>query len=276
MERYKKRIRQAFNTKASTYDQYSIVQREVGRRMVERIDLLKSKPLSILDLGSGTGYLAELLLLKFSTSSITCLDLADNMLLECKKKNPNLHLIISDIENMPFKPASFDLIISSFTLHWCEEIEKIFFDVRKLLKNNGVFMFTTVGPNTLRELQDAYKDIDVEQHINSFTDMHLYGDSLLKCGFDDPVMDSEEIIVEYKNFKGVLDSLKKTGANTVIGQKPRYLNKETFKRLTDKYPRNKDNGSFPVTYEMIYGMSWNRIKTDIDCSQDKVIPIKKI
>lgn len=276
MEYYKKRIRKAFNTKASSYDDYSIVQKEVGRRMIERLELLKLEPLNILDLGSGTGYLAGLLQKKFQSSNVTCLDLAENMLLECKKKNPNLNLVISDIERMPFKSASFDLIISSFTLHWCEEIEKIFFDIRKLLKNNGVFMFTTVGPNTLSELSDAYKYIDIEQHVNSFTDMHLYGDSLLKCGFEDPVMDSEEIVIEYENFTEVLNSLKKTGANTVIGQKPSYLTKKAYRDLSDMYPKNNDNERYPVTYEMIYGMSWNRMKTDIDSSQGKVIPIKKI
>jgi len=274
MANYKKRIQQAFNMKASSYDEYSVAQREVGRRMIERLDLLKFKPLNILDLGSGTGYLAELLLDKFPESNVTCLDLAENMLLKCREKAPNLNLIISDIENMPFRPASFDLIISSFTLHWCEEIEKIFYDVRKSLKGDGIFMFTTVGPNTLRELQEAYTYIDIEQHVNSFTDMHMYGDSLLKCGFDDPVMDVEEIIVEYSSFKGVLNSLKKTGANTVIGQEPSYISKKSYIELSNVYPKNNDNDKFPVTYEMIYGMSWNRVKKNID--NTGVIPIKKI
>ena len=274
MENYKKRIRQAFNTKASSYDEYSVAQREVGRRMIERLDLLKFKPSNILDLGSGTGYLAELLLSKFPTSNITCLDLAENMLLECREKIPNSNLIVSDIESMPFKPESFDLIISSFTLHWCEEIEKIFYDVRKSLKNDGIFMFTTVGPNTLRELQKAYTYIDIEQHVNSFTDMHMYGDSLLKCGFDDPVMDMEEIIVEYSSFRGVLNSLKKTGANTVIGQESSYISKKSYIELSNVYPKNEGNGKFPVTYEMIYGMSWKRARKSND--NLGVIPIKKI
>ena len=276
MKYYKKRIQHAFNIKASSYDEYSIVQREVGRRMIERLDLLKFKPLNILDLGSGTGYLAQLLASKFPSANITCLDLAENMLLECRDKNTNFNLVVSDIENLPFKPSSFNLIISSFTLHWCEEVEKIFYDVKKYLRSDGIFMFTTVGPNTLKELQKAYKHIDVEQHVNSFTDMHLYGDSLLKCGFDDPVMDSEDIIIEYSTFKEVLNSLKKTGANTVIGQEPGYLSKKLYMSLSEAYPKNTNNGHFPVTYEMIYGMSWNRLKIDIDHSQSRVIPIKKI
>ena len=79
MANYKKRIQQAFNMKASSYDEYSVAQREVGRRMIERLDLLKFKPLNILDLGSGTGYLAELLLDKFPESNVTCLDLAESI-----------------------------------------------------------------------------------------------------------------------------------------------------------------------------------------------------
>jgi malonyl-CoA O-methyltransferase len=102
----------------------------------------------------------------------------------------------------------------------------------------------------------------------------MYGDSLLKCGFDDPVMDMEEIIVEYSSFRGVLNSLKKTGANTVIGQEPSYISKKSYIELSNVYPKNDDNGKFPVTYEMIYGMSWKRVKKTND--NPKVIPIKKI
>tara|TARA_B100001029_G_scaffold122950_1_gene102293 strand:+ start:727 stop:1557 length:831 start_codon:yes stop_codon:yes gene_type:complete len=274
-EKYRKKIARSFDSKSKFYDNYSIVQKEIARRMIGRLSLTKINPLNILDLGSGTGYLASLIAEKYPSASVTCLDISEKMILECKKKNNNFKLVISDIEKLPFNYSSFDLVVSSFTLHWCEEIDKIFFDIFKILKDNGLFMFTTVGPSTLKELQEAYANVDDNQHINSFTDLHLYGDSLLNNKFQDPVMDMEEVVVEYRTFHDVLDSLRKTGANTLIGTSKPYTKKSDYIRLLNSYPINKKNKLYPVTYEMIYGFSWKN-HNQKESNNTKVIPIKKI
>ena len=153
-------------------------------------------------------------------------------------------------------------------------MERIFSDIHRFLKDKGLFLFTTVGPSTLQELRDAYLFVDEEQHINTFSDMHLYGDSLLKHGFHDPVMDIENIVIEYNSFKDVLSSLKKTGANTVIGQEPKFISKSSYNKLAKNYPLNNTNKRLPVTYEMIYGLAWkNNLKSNENIG---VIPIKNI
>ena len=274
MENIKNKIMYSFDKKASSYDKYSFVQKEVARRLCDRLSNITIKPLSILDIGSGTGYLSDMLYKMYPNANITCLDISFNMLKESNKKNADLNNILSDAENMPFKNNKFDLIISSFTFHWCSEIEKIFFDIHRFLKDKGLFLFTTVGPNTLEELETAYSEaIDAEKHINYFSDMHTYGDSLLKLGFQDPVMDMEKIIIEYNTFKDVLDSLKKTGANTVMASKPSYVSKNSYQKLSRAYPTNKNN-RFPVTYEMIYGIAWKNLGNSDE--NTGVIPIKKI
>ena len=274
MKNYKNKIMYSFDKKASSYDEHSFVQKEVARRLCDRLSNITIKPINILDIGCGTGHLSDMLFKLYPDANITCLDISYNMLVESNRKNSNLNYILSDAENMPFKNNKFDLIISSFTLHWCVEIEKIFFDIHRFLKDEGLFLFTTVGPNTLEELGTAYLAIDSEKHINIFSDMHLYGDSLLKFGFQDPVMDMEKIIIEYNTFKDVLDSLKKTGANTVMHSKPIYISKNSYQMLSKTYPTNHINNRFPVTYEMIYGIAWkNPENTDKNTG---VIPIKKI
>lgn len=275
MEEYKSKILKSFDSKAHTYEEYSIAQKEISKRMIERLLIMKFKPHHILDLGCGTGFLSELLSKQFPNAKLTCLDISENMLTECRKKNNGFNLVSGDIENLPFSRPSFDLIVSSFTLHWCEQIDKVFKDALGLLFNKGLFMFTTVGPKTLQELQEAYSKIDSLQHINTFSDMHLYGDSLLNCGFKDPVMDMEEIIFQYSTFRDVLNSLKKTGANTVIGQNKSHMSKENYKNLLKAYPQSSSDNSFSVTYEMIYGIGWKNI-TEKEIVNSKVIPIKKI
>ena len=265
----------SFDKKASSYDKYSLVQDEVARRLCDRLSSITIKPMNILDIGCGTGYLSNMLFKLYPNANITCLDISLNMLEESHKKNSSLNYVLSDAENMPFKNNKFDLIVSSFTLHWCFEIEKIFFDIHRFLKDKGLFLFTTVGPSTLDELNTAYYEaVDSERHINYFSDMHTYGDLLLKFGFQDPVMDTEKIIIEYKTFKDVLDSLRKTGANTVMENISGYTSKDSYRKLSEAYPINQSNKRYPVTYEMIYGTAWKHSEnTDENTG---VIPIKKI
>tara|TARA_B100001564_G_C20525373_1_gene617122 strand:- start:36 stop:860 length:825 start_codon:yes stop_codon:yes gene_type:complete len=274
MDKYKNKIKCSFNNKAYSYDEYALVQIEVANRIYKRLSTIKIQPKNILDIGSGTGHLSDMLSKLFPKANIICLDISLNMLQESYKKNSRFKCVQSDAENMPFKENQFDLVVSSFTLHWCYNVEKIFFDTYRILRSKGLFLFTTVGPSTLEELKAAYQSIDDKQHINKFSDMHIYGDLLLKYSFQDPVMDLEKIIIEYSSLLDVLDSLKKTGANIVLGQEPLYFKKNIYQKLTANYPVNKDNKRLPVTYEMIYGTAWkDLINSDKNTG---VIPIKKI
>ena len=273
MEKYKIKILKSFDAKSSSYDEHSFVQKEVSERMIKRLKFLKSKPLNILDIGCGTGYLSNLISQYLPNSNIVCMDFSYEMVSQCKNKNIKLEPLVADAEYMPFKTSTFDLVISSFTLHWCQQIDKIFSDIFRILKNDGNFMFTTVGPDTLKELRDAYKLIDNYEHINTFDDMHTYGDILLSSGFHDPVMDIERLIIEYKNFNEVLQSLRKTGASTVIYNESKFTTKKSLKNLENHYKKSNKNGLFPVTYEMIYGVAWKR-STQNPINNEVVIPIK--
>ena len=273
MEKYKIKILKSFDAKSSSYDEYSFVQKEVSERMIKRLKFLKSKPLNILDIGCGTGYLSDLISQYLPNSNIVCMDFSYEMVSQCKSKNIKLEPLVADAEYMPFKASTFDLVISSFTLHWCQQIDKIFSDIFRILKNDGNFMFTTVGPDTLKELRNAYKLIDNYEHINTFDDMHTYGDILLSSGFHDPVMDVERLIIEYKNFNEVLQSLRKTGASTVIYNESKFTTKKSLKNLENHYKKNNKNALFPVTYEMIYGVAWKKSAQNPK-NNEVVIPIK--
>lgn len=273
MEKYKIKILKSFDAKSSSYDEYSFVQKEVSERMIKRLKFLKSKPLNILDIGCGTGYLSDLISQYLPNSNIVCMDFSYEMVSQCKSKNIKLEPLVADAEYMPFKASTFDLVISSFTLHWCQQIDKIFSDIFRILKNDGNFMFTTVGPDTLKELRNAYKLIDNYEHINTFDDMHTYGDILLSSGFHDPVMDVERLIIEYKNFNEVLQSLRKTGASTVIYNESKFTTKKSLKNLENHYKKNNKNALFPVTYEMIYGVAWKK-SIQNPKNNEVVIPIK--
>ncbi len=275
MENYKKRIRKSFDNSSDLYDENSLIQQEVANRLIDRLKYLKFKPLNILDIGSGTGYLAKKLQLFFPEAKLFCLDLSENMSVVCKSKNKDMYVICGDAEFMPLINSSFDLVISSFTFHWCKNIKKIFSDVRNILKENGIFIFSTVGPDTLIELKNTFKKIDNHQHVNNFSDMHTFGDLLLSVNFSDPVMDVDRITVKYKTLNELLKSLKNTGSNIVMTDERKFLGHGIISKIRGLYQQNIGNNVFPATYEIIYAIAWKNLPKNFDVDE-KVIQIKKI
>ncbi|MBH44652.1 MAG: malonyl-[acyl-carrier protein] O-methyltransferase BioC [Gammaproteobacteria bacterium] len=275
MEDYKQKILKSFNKRAKKYDEYSIIQREVADRLIDRIKMIKINPKKILDIGSGTGYLSNKLKIIFPQSEIICLDLSSQMLNISKKKYPNLLHLVADAEDLPFKDSSFDFVLSSFTFHWCKDIDKLLSTIIKILNEKGLLIFTTVGPDTLIELNNIFKEIDNEQHVNDFLDMHIYGDMLLSQGYEDPVVDVEKIKLEYPNLNTAINSLRETGSNVLLKDKTRKSNMKIKEKYRKFYKNNDYKDIFPITYELIYATAWkkNKIKNP---ESDKIIPIKEI
>ena len=274
MDNYKKRIRESFNRRADTYDNYAIIQKEVAGRIFDRLSGIKIQPKSILDLGCGTGSLTQKISALYPDAKIIPLDFSEEMLRICRSKVNKANPICADIENIPINESCFDLIISSLTFHWATDLYSIFLKIHELLKNDGCFLFSSIGPDTLFELRGALSKIDKQERVNRFIDMHHYGDALLKIGFSDPVVDNEKIIVEYQSFSDVLKSLKKIGANTVEKISKKRLSKNDFKTVQDAY-KTDENSNYPATYEVLYGLAWKKTPSNPKINED-VIPIKPV
>ncbi len=118
-------------------------------------------------------------------------------------------------------------------------------------------MFSTLGPDTLKELRHAFRDVDGHNHLNRFADMHDIGDMLVHAGFSEPVMDMEYITLTYDDVKSVLHDLKAIGAhNATKGRGQGLMGKSAFGRLLANYERLRKDGKLPATYEIIYGHAW--------------------
>ena len=118
-------------------------------------------------------------------------------------------------------------------------------------------MFTTFGPDTLKELRAAFKAIDDSPHVNTFPDMHDIGDILVHAGFADPVMDQETITLTYDELKPLLRELKGIGAHNVLpGRSTGLMGRQRWQRMVDAYERFRKDGRLPATYEVVYGHAW--------------------
>ncbi|NIQ10368.1 MAG: methyltransferase domain-containing protein, partial [Gammaproteobacteria bacterium] len=95
-----------------------------------------------------------------------------------KRLTGKFRYIAGDAEQLPLADASVDLIFSSLALQWCVDLDKVFAEFRRVLRRDGLLMFSTFGPDTLKELRSCFETVDAYSHINQFIDMHDIGDAL--------------------------------------------------------------------------------------------------
>lgn len=264
----KRQMRRSFECAAGSYDRAAVLQREVCDRMASRLDYIKNAPSAVLDAGSGTGYGSRVLAARYPDAAVVELDIALGMLLQGRSttpwwrrwlpgRNARAPGICADVEALPLKVSSMDLVWSSLTLQWCDDLPRAFSEMHRVLKVEGLLMFSTFGPDTLKELRQAFKRVDRHTHVNRFMDMHDIGDILVSCGFAGPVMDMEYLTVTYPDAKSLMLDLKAIGAHNVTGGRPRGLTGKTaWRKALANYEALRKDGKLPATFEVVYGHAW--------------------
>ncbi|MGD2118802.1 MAG: malonyl-ACP O-methyltransferase BioC [Chromatiales bacterium] len=278
----KQQARKAFSRAASTYDQAAVLQREIGERMLERLDYVKLQPQVILDAGAGTGVCSHELLMRYKKARIVSMDFALPMLGHAKKQGRWLRrpsCLCGDIEHIPLADESVDLLFSNAAIQWCADLPGTFAEFMRVLKPNGLLMFSTFGPDTLRELRAAWAQVDEKPHTSGFFDMHDIGDMLLQAQFADPVMDAERLTLTYAEVDGLLRDLKMLGANNATQQRSRGMTgKQRWQQMRDAYETFRHDGRLPATYEVVYGHAWRpqQLRQQVQQNGEVFVPLDRI
>jgi malonyl-CoA O-methyltransferase len=266
----KARVRTSFNRAADSYDAAAVLQKRVREEMLDRLSLINISPQAILDAGCGTGMGSFALQKKFKSAQMVSLDIAFNMLQKTASQQPWLQkllhkpqLICADIESLPIANNSINLLWSNLALQWCNDLDAAFNEVARVLQPEGLFIFSTFGPDTLKELRAASNN--GHTHVSRFIDMHDIGDALTRAGFSAPVLDVEHYTLTYDNVKGVMTDLKSIGAHNATQGRARGLQGKGFlQNLTQNYEQfrlglKEEGGKLPATFEVIYGHAWRLI-----------------
>lgn len=262
----KKQVRRAFSRAAAEYDAAAVLQREVCVRMLEKLDYIKLRPAHLLDVGSGTGWGTRQLSERYPQAEITALDIALGMLRAARGtsswwqklfRGKRESFLCADAEALPLAAHSMEMVWSNLALQWCNDLPATFAELSRVIKTDGLLMFSTFGPDTLQELRIAFHDVDSYSHVNRFADMHDIGDMLVAAGFADPVMEMEKITLTYDDARAVMQDLKRIGAhNATAGRAPGMLGKAKWAQIVHNYETLRRDGKLPATFEIIYGHAW--------------------
>ncbi|WP_144157793.1 methyltransferase domain-containing protein [Paraburkholderia sp. BCC1885] len=288
-----RRLQRIFDRRAATFDDVAFLPREIAQRMRERLEYIKVSPASVLDAGCGMGDDLPGLRERFPEAPVFGTDLSHAMLSRALHHDAGdtswrrflpasigkalgargPRFAQADFSALPFAAGAFEFLWSNLALHWHSRPDLVFPEWQRVLKVGGLLMFSTLGPDTLKELRGAYAEVEAAygvpsaKHVIDFVDMHDLGDMLVESGFEIPVMDQETITITYKSPQSLLADVRRWGAYpfrregdahaaAAVPVHSRRLHKALLAALE---ARRRADGTLALTFEVIYGHAWKAV-----------------
>lgn len=254
-------VRRVFDRAAGSYDAAAVVQREIGNRLLDRLDYLRIEPALVVDLGTGTGLALDQLRARYPSARIVGIDISERMLRRARTRGRWFRrplLLAANAVALPLADNSVDLIYSNLMLPWCSQPDDVWREVSRVLRPGGALLCTTFGPDTLLELRMALSALDPSGiHIHAFIDMHDIGDALLRHRITESVMDAEKLEISYASVGELIRELRRTGASNITAGRRRGPHRRlTVESIAHQYPGGRDKGRITATVEVVYGHGW--------------------
>jgi malonyl-CoA O-methyltransferase len=276
-----RRVRKLFAAPERVADS-GFLRREIAARMDERLALVKIAPRRILDAGCGEGADFSMLQARFANAHLLGVDASPAMLRTAGRwqadalssvdrllakwlpgksgSSASAELLCSDFARLPLPRDSVDLVWSNLALHWHPQPDYVFSEWRRILKVDGLLMFSCFGPDTFKELRAAFAGIDSHPHALPFVDMHDFGDMLVNVGFSTPVMDMETITVTYESVGKLMSDVRAWGGNPLINKRRGLFGSDAWARIVHLLEQNRlPDGRIPLTFEIVYGHAFRPI-----------------
>lgn len=247
------------------------LRREIAQRMHERLLLVKIAPKQVLDAGCGAGADLALLQKTYPAAQILGLDAAQAMARAAKSPAPStrslnqmlsrllpakagVDIVCGDFGSLPFGQNALDLLWSNLALLWHPQPDRVFAEWRRVLRVDGLLMFSSFGPDTFQELRAAFSVLDDAPHTLPFVDMHDFGDQLVEAGFSTPVMDMERITVTYDTAQALLADVRALGGNPLDTRRRGLIGRAAWQKVLGALEaQRRPDGKLGLTFEVIYG-----------------------
>lgn len=253
-------VRRRFDRAAASFDRADFVHRHAADGMLERMSPMLVDVEHILDAGAATGAASRVLAKRFRRSRVVSLDASLRMLRRARKSRSRfsrIEEIQADAALPPLRTGSIDLVFANMLLPWIDDVPAFFGSVARVLRKDGLFVFSSLGPDSLKELREAWRAIDDDQHVMTFSDMHDVGDALVQAGLREPVLDVDYLKLTYEDVPSLFADLTATGGrNTLRGRRRTLTGRRTFERLRETLGQRAGRAPLEFPLELVFGHAW--------------------
>ena len=248
---------------AAEFPAHAFLHERCADELVSRLDLLRIAPEAILDAGAAAGALAQRLARRFPGAKVTAVELNQALAAQMPEvgalkrllgRTRPVQRLAAPLDDLPLGDDSVDLVASNLALPRFAEPDAVLSEVARVLKPGGAFSFVTLGPDTLRELREAWGDQDDSVHVATFTDMHDIGDALGRAGFAEPVLDVDTLELTYNDVGALWRDLSALGARNCLPGRQRGLTGRG--RFAEMCGRLMREGTLRVSVELVYAQCW--------------------
>lgn len=253
-------VRQHRDRASRTLPDHDFLLREVGERLLDRLDdIRRTFPLA-LDLGCHRGELKAMLAGRGGIKTLVQCDLSEAMVRAATGPRA-----VADEEALPFADGSFDLVLSAMSLHWVNDLPGALVQLRRILRPDGLLLVALLGGETLKELRRALADAEIagegglSPRVSPFADVRDIGNLLQRAGFALPVVDSDTITVSYGEPLSLLADLRGMGeSNAVLHRRKTVTRRETLFAALERYHAEHatGDGRVPATFQVVFAVAW--------------------
>ncbi|MGQ0664471.1 MAG: methyltransferase domain-containing protein [Pseudomonadota bacterium] len=242
--------------------------REVGQRLVERLELVKRRFPVALDLGAHGGTLGALLGGRGGIETLVQCDLSPRMAARARAALPPAApplVVTGDEEWLPFGPRVFDLVLSCLSLQWVNDLPGALVQIRAALKPDGLFLGAVFGPDTLVELRRALIEAELAERggagarVSPFVEVREAGALLQRAGFSLPAVDADVVTVTYASALDLMRDLRgMSESNAIAGRQRHFTRRSTILRATAIYADSfaDRSGRVPATFQIVTMTGW--------------------
>jgi SAM-dependent methyltransferase len=253
---------------AARFEQVSFLKGRAIEDICERLTFINRRFETALDVGAHTGLMAQLLSQQSELANKIGFMASCDMSAKMVKRAVDAGNwgFVGDEEMLPLAPQSLNLIISSLSLHWVNDVPGFLAQARLALRPDGLLLVAMLGGRTLQELRAVMAQVDNEDgdpaspRVSPFADAQDGAQLLQRAGFALPVADSDVVTVRYDTLFGLFRDLKAMG-ETAAFAKPRGapLTRSLIARAADLYARDHSDpdGRIRATFEIVTLTGWS-------------------
>ncbi len=253
-------MRRRFDRAAGKFEDFDFVHTVTRNGLLARLEPMVVEAKTVVDLGCAAGSACRPLARRFRRAHIIALDLSANMLRQVRRKQSWLakySLLHANANAIPLLDQSVDVVFANQLLPWIDVSASVFTEVARVLRENGLFLFASLGPDSLSELRQAWQSVDAGVHVNRFPDMHDLGDAAIRAGLTDPVLDVDRLSITYQDADALFRDLTGCGArNSLADRNSAPIGKGRFAAMTAALERHREDGTIGLDLELIYGHCW--------------------